>query len=335
MSVVEGGQAYVLDGLAAGSASSIHVRAIPADGAYATQTDFKTTVSNTALLWEGQIAAELGGTQARGGRFLVSGFNLFNSSGATPWLATETVADFAFGKLVSFAVSETAAGLAKLFPADTTRSQQSVVDAGGAKTCNISGSFCQAGSELACQKEVPNGGICNGDCEIITAVCLQEDAVLDALYPRLLAKTNGSKMIGVIYTSAAAPGPANRSFCPAPASISPVGPLKLVASGAVATLDPANGSTWLRLPMPPTKLKAGVYWIGALFESDVTCFSVTVPAGGNPPMGPGSADAYIDRSFASGPLARWAPTVGGGGFTVYATVKTDDSVPSESPPPAP
>jgi len=94
-----------------------------------------------------------------------------------------------------------------------------------------------------------------------------------------------------------------------------------MASGTVATLDPAVGATWFRLPMPQMKLKAGVYWIGALFESDVTCFSVTVPAGGHPPMGPGSADAYIDRSFASGPMAQWTPTAGGGGFTVYATTR--------------
>lgn len=326
MSVVEGGQAYVLDGLAADSASSVHIRAIPSGGVYATQLEYETTVSNTALVWEGQISTELGGSQGKGGRFLVSGLNLLNSSGLTPWLVTEPVADFAFDKLVSYAVSETAAGRTKLFPAGTARSQQSVVaDAGEAKTCNVSGSFCPAGSEAACQKPVPNGGICNGNCLISTAVCLQEDAVLDALYPRLLATTSGSRMIGVVYGAAATPGPrpANNTFCPpaTPGSILPVGPLKLVASGTVATLDPANGSTWLRLPMPQTKLKAGVYWIGALFESDITCFSTTVPAGGNTPMGPGSADAYIDRSFASGPLAEWTPTVGGGGFTVYATTR--------------
>jgi hypothetical protein len=319
MSVVEGGQAYVLDRLTAGSA--VHIRAIPSGGVYATQLEYETTVSNTALLWElGGRTAELGGSQGKGGRFLVSGLNLLNSSGITPWLVTEPVANFAFDQLVSYAVSETAAGRTKPFLADTARSQQSVVDTGEVKTCNISGSFCPVGSEGVCQKQVPNGGICNGDCEIITAVCLQEDAVLDALYPRLLAKTNGSKMIGVIY-SAAPSGPTNRSFCPPSGSISPVGPLKLVASGTVAALDPANGPTWLRLPMPQTKLKAGVYWIGALFESDITCFSVTVPAGGNPPVGPGSADAYVIRSFASGPLAQWTPANGGSGFTVYATTR--------------
>ena len=93
---------------------------------------------------------------------------------------------------MSYAVSETAAGRTKPFPADTARSQQSVADAGEAKTCNVSGSFCPAGSEEACQKQVPNGGICNGNFEIITAVCLQKDAVLDALYPRLLATKNGT-----------------------------------------------------------------------------------------------------------------------------------------------
>ena len=323
MSVVEGGQAYVLDGLAADSASAVHIRAIPSGGVYATQLEYETTVSNTALVWEGQITSELGGSQGKGGRFIVSGLNLLNSSGLTPWLVTEPVADFAFDKLVSYAVSEIASGRTKPFPADTARSQQrqSVVDERETKTCNISGSFCPAGSEVACQKPVPNGGICNGNCLITTAVCLQEDAVLDALYPRLLATKKRSRMIGVIYAPEPGAGPANHSFCPPPASISPVGTLKLVASGAVATLDPVNGSTWLRLPMPKTKLKAGVYWIGALFESDITCFSVTVPAGGHPPMGPGSADAYIDRSFASGPLAQWTPTAGGGGFTVYATTR--------------
>jgi hypothetical protein len=284
--------------------------------------EYETTISNTALLWEGEIATGLGGSQnGEGGRFLVSGLNLFNTSSTTPWLVTEPIADFAFSQLLSYAVTETVAGRTNHRPAEDARSQQSVVvDAPETKTCNVSGSFCRAGLEKACQKQIPtNAGICNGNCEIITAVCLQEDAVLDALYPRLLARTNGSKMIGVVYSATTADN--NHSFCPPPSSIAPVGLLQLVAAGAVVTLDPANGSTWLRLPMPPTKLKAGVYWIGALFESDITCFSIPVPASGNPPIGPGSADAYISRLFASGPLAQWTPAYGGGGFTVYATTR--------------
>ena len=102
MAVVEGGQAYVLDGLDAQYASStIHIRAIPAAGVYGAGFQFETTVANNVLLWEGQIAAvastaerrssfgEFGGNRGgnnsnsaqtingKGGRFLVSGLNLF------------------------------------------------------------------------------------------------------------------------------------------------------------------------------------------------------------------------------------------------------------------
>ena len=121
--------------------------------------------------------------------------------------------------------------------AGTTRGKRSFVGAAARDmtACNVSGSFCLAGSEQTCQKKVPNAGICNKDFEIITAVCLQHDSVLDAMYPRLLAKTKGSKVIGVIYDAALAAA-VNKSFCSA-APASTVGPPRLVAKGTVIILD--------------------------------------------------------------------------------------------------
>lgn len=49
--------------------------------------------------------------------------------------------------------------------------------------------------------------------------------------------------------------------------------------------------------MPQTKLKAGVYWIGALFDSDTTCFFAPPPAG---ETGPGRFWAFLRHS----PLSR-------------------------------
>ena len=319
MSVVEGGQAFVLDGLAAGSASSIHIRAIPADGVYATQLDFQTTVSNTALLWEGDLSAELGGTRAKGGRFLVSGLNLFDSAGTTPWLGIDSpVADFAFSKLVSYAVSETAAGRAALSPPHRV-----VVAAPIAKQgCNSTGSFCVASSAGTCQQA--NAGaaalpeVCNGNFEIMAAVCLPGPVELDALYPKLLAKTNGSRVIGVVYDVGLPSGP-NKSFCSANV-VAGHFPRRLVAKGPLTVLEATSEATWLRLPMPPTTLKAGSYWIGVLFEADTVCYSDAKAP--NPAVGPGSRDAFAYQPFASGPSEgpgmTWTRGASGA-FAIYAT----------------
>lgn len=122
-------------------------------------------------------------------------------------------------------------------------------------------------------------------------------------------------MVGVIYDTDE--GGANQSFCSAAVSADPG---RLVAKGTITTLE-ATDAMWQRLPMPPTQLKAGTYWIGALFEADVTCYSLTAPDGGAPSIGPGSKDAYAARTFASGPGTgsdlSW--THGQGGFAVYAT----------------
>ena len=185
----------------------------------------------------------------------------------------------------------------------------------------------QVGSEQPCQRKTVAANICNQGYEIVTAVCLQEDAVLDALYPRLLATTKGSRMIGVVY-DISHPGVVNESFCSASASHS-TDPRRLVAKSAITTLE-ATGATWMRVPMPPTPLKAGIYWIGLLLEADVTCYGETAADGGQPAVGPGSKDAYARQSFASGPVAgselSW--THGSGGFAVYATTTTNTSTTS-------
>ena len=195
MAVVEGGQAYVLDGLDAQYASStIHIRAIPAAGVYGAGFQFETTVANNVLLWEGQIAAvastaerrssfgEFGGNRGgnnsnsaqtingKGGRFLVSGLNLFNSAATTPWLNAEPVADFAFERLVSYAVSETAAGRTVAPPtkrgegqantrptplaAATTTATATATAPSSVTACNVTGSFCAV-----------------SDCPLFTRVC--------------------------------------------------------------------------------------------------------------------------------------------------------------------
>lgn len=195
MAVVEGGQAYVLDGLDAQYASStIHIRAIPAAGVYGTGFQFGTTVANNVLLWEGQIAAvastaergssfgefdgNRGGNNSnsaqtingKGGRFLVSGLNLFNSAATTPWLNAEPVSDFAFERLVSYAVSETAAGRTVASPtkrkegqantrpstlaAAPTTATTTATTPSSVTGCNVTGSFCAV-----------------SDCPLFTRVC--------------------------------------------------------------------------------------------------------------------------------------------------------------------
>eukprot|EP01050_Picozoa_sp_SAG11_P014752 SAG11_NODE_1848_length_4170_cov_1.679931_5_plen_518_part_01 len=270
MRVVNGGQAFTLDALAASSKSTVHIRAIPTDGAYG--VGFETTISNDALVWEGQIAGAQSeaGAQATDGRFLVSGLNLLDGA----QLSSEPVAEHAFDTLLSYAVSEVATAGEIPLP-----KQHSAA----AAPCNVTGSFCAAGSEQSCQLETASPNVCNKGYEIITSVCLQEDAVLDALYPRLHARTKGSRMVGVVYDTSH--DVANHSFCSAALSSDP---RQLVANGSIATLD-AMDPSWFRVPMPHTPLKAGIYWIGVLLEADVTCYAENPPAGaGIAPIGPGS-----------------------------------------------
>ena len=305
MNVVNGGQAFTLDALDPSSDSTVHIRALPTDGAYG--VGFETTISNDALVWEGKIAGAESEAGA-GGRFLVSGLNLIDGA----HLSSEPVAEFAFDALLTYVVDEAASARA----APPAERRQLHVNAADAKPCNVSGSFCPAGSETPCQLETVSPNVCNKGYEIITSVCLQEDAVLDALYPRLLARTSGSRMTGVVYDTSH--DVANQSFCSAQVSSDP---RRLVANGSIATLD-STEPAWFRVPMPQTPLKAGIYWIGVLLEADVTCYAETPPAGsGVAPVGPGSKDAYATRDFASGPglgpELTW--THGSGGFAVYAT----------------
>ena len=337
MALVEGGQAFVLNGLAAGSTSAVHVRAIPAAGAYVAGAagapiEYETLVSNNALLWEGQIAAKFGAlaatgstTQGKGGRFLVSGLNLFNNNATTPWLNAEPVADFAFNKLVTYAVLETAAGRTSALPTELAAAPRRPVasTASAVPGCNVTGSVCVAGSDGPCQTAndaahaVPT--VCNGDFEIMAAVCVQGQVELDALYPRLIARTKGSRVVGVIYDVASASG-ANTSFCSAHVGENPN---KLLAKGPITTLN-ATGSAWQRLPMPKVSLTAGVYWIGVLFEADTTCYNSGAWTPSPPAVGPGSADAYAYQPFAAGPGAgpgiSWTNGAGGG-FAIYATTQ--------------
>ena len=148
LAVLDGGMAFTLDGMAASAAASVHIRAMPADGAYGSG-GFETTISNDALVWEGKIATadlelasdDVGSAVSQGGRFLVSGLNLGQRA--------EPVVEFTIGRLVSYAVSETAAAAAasttlsaELFPRKLGKKLRTVANAGDAKPCNISGSFC-------------------------------------------------------------------------------------------------------------------------------------------------------------------------------------------------
>jgi hypothetical protein len=326
MNTINGGAAYTLDGLAAAVSGTVHVRAIPADGAYGAG-GFGTDIRNDALVWEGRLASIApSNASARantdGGRFLVSGLALFDGAK----LSAEPVAEFAFDRLLRYAVTEIKtqsrrAATAASYPAEHG-THSVATDAGDAKkACTVGGSFCTTGSEGPCQKQqVTTPGVCNKGYEIITAVCLQQDAVLDAIYPRLLAKTKGSRMIGVVYETGGDKPVANQSFCAAPVSTGH-DPQRLVASGNITTLE-ATEATWLRLPMPKTPLKAGIYWIGVLLEADVTCFDNT--NAGNPAVGPGSRDAYATRNFSLGPGTdgrEMSWTHGSGGFAIYATTR--------------
>ena len=182
------------------------------------------------------------------------------------------------------------------------------------------------GSDGPCQKATagdPGAATCNRDFEIVAPVCLQAPAVLDAIYPRLLAPENGTEVIGVIYSTD--PAGANKTFCsgvPNKANM----PTQLIAKGPVTTVSGSDPS-WVRLAMPQTPLKAGstplkagVYWIGVLFAADTTCYRSSAPGKA---IGPGATDAYAPRPFASGPgegtEMQWSN--GEGSFVVYATTR--------------
>ena len=244
----------------------------------------------------------------------MSGLNLFGNPGSAAW---EPAADFVFARLVQYAVSETAAGRTAARPTELKILRPAALPpAVRSPKCNTTGAFCAAGSEGPCQKA--NGAasptVCNGGFEIATAVCLQAPIVLDALWPRLTARAKGSKVVGVVYEMNS-PSNETRAFCARGTSSNLPG--RLVAKGPAVMLEATN-ATWQRLPMPRTSLKAGLFWIGAHFEADTTCFSDT--AAQSPYVGPGSADAFASRPFASGPgglETSWMR--GGGSFAIYAT----------------
>jgi len=310
---VDGGQAYVLDGVAVDAASTVHIRAIPTDGVYSSMAGYGTTVSNSALLWEGRIPSA--DAQPTRGRFLVSGLNLFSGAAldATP------VAEFTFGRIMSYAVSETTAGRAEQLVAAPLKDPRKPAQREGAPPCAVPGSFCVTGSDGPCQKATavdPSANVCNKNFEIVAPVCLQAPAALDAIYPRLLAPKNGTKAIGIIYSTE--PRGANNTFCSGVPNHSNM-PTQLVAKGPITTVSGSDPS-WVRLPMPQKQLEAGVYWIGALFATDTTCYGSSVPG---KIIGPGATDTYAQRSFASGPgegtEMQW--NHGEGNFVVYATTR--------------
>ena len=318
--LVNGGRAFTLDGLSAGVNSTVHIRAIPTDGAYG--VGYETSIHDNALLWEGVIMdptdtdksdhGELPFHSAEQGRFLVSGLNLLSGS----QLKGDPIGEHVFERLLSYAVSESANNRPNRSSGAPKSSRAPVAATAAAKpACNVSGSFCTVGSEETCQVETTSPNVCNTGYEIVSSVCLQEDAVLDAIYPRLLARTKGTRIIGVVYDTSQ--DVANQSFCSAASSSTP---RQLVANGSATTLD-TEDATWFRVPIQPTQLKAGVYWIGVLLDADVTCFGAVAPAGGRPApsIGPGSHDAYVTRSFDEGPAEgsglNWVH--GAGGFAVY------------------
>lgn len=171
MNLVDGGQAFTLDDLVH---STVHIRAIPVDGAYGGA--YTTTISNDAIVWEGRIPAATAIGGADEGRFLVSGFNLVDGSK----LSAEPAAEFVFDRLLSYVVSETAT-VRTVSAVEPMKFDTGTVPAAvnaKAKACNVSGSFCPAGSEKPCQGQTVSANVCNHDFEIITPVCLQEDATL-------------------------------------------------------------------------------------------------------------------------------------------------------------
>ena len=309
--VVNGSQVYTLDTLSADVGALVHVRAIPSDGMYA-GSGYETMVANSALVWEGRVPASThpgsgSGGSGGGGRFLVSGLNLFDG----PALRPDAVAEHVFGQLLAYAVAETAVATAG-------RAAPGALAHGG---CNISGSFCTVGSEQPCRQ--PSSGsqesLCNANFEIAVPACLQRGGTLDALHLQVLVRSAGTRIVGLVYDTAApaAPG-ANASFCAAAPNSTAPGPRRLVAKGTAVAVA-AAGKTWLRLPLPATPLAAGIYWIGILADADLSCYSGAPAA--LPAIGPGSLDSYAPRPFAEGPglgpELRW--TAGQGGLSLYAT----------------
>ena len=307
-SVVDGARGYTLDMVTAGSGSStVHVRAIPSDGSYGA-TGYESNISNSALLWEGRIPAARQQSTG-GGRFLVSGLNIFSADNTM--LRNEPAAEHVFGQLLSYAVSEIASSAIPDDPVPVSAPSTTV------SLCNVSGSFCPAGSETPCQTNTASSAVCGGNFEIVLPVCLQQDSIIDALHAKLQARSEGSRAVAAIYELDAAPG-ANSTFC---STSSPSAPLRrLVAQSNMTTLE-SGSAAWARLPLPRVPLKAGVYWIGLLFEHDTTCFAPGSPSGRLPPVGPAAADSYAARPWSSGPGSGpeldWV--AGSQGFAVYAS----------------
>ena len=106
----------------------------------------------------------------------------------------------------------------------------------------------------------------NQGYEIVTSACVKDDVLLDSLYVHIQAKTPGTKAVGVVYDTS--PPTTNKSFCSADVDVSK--PRRLVSNGTLTALESSN-AVWLRLPMPPTRLTTGVYWIGVMLDADATC----------------------------------------------------------------
>jgi hypothetical protein len=307
-SAVDNGTAYTLDNLDQGTARSIHVRAIPAFyGKSSAGAELATMVSNTALVWEGQIGPAT--------RFVVSGLNLFNVWDNSAKEA-EPVAEFLFSKLVSYAVSEATTGATTTTTGATTTTLDLKL---GSKP---NGSFCVTGAEQACQPSTAPVGVANANFEIVTPVHLAHDAVIDALHPRLATLDSGDALIvPVIYAMSMSPARHNTSvFCSreSPSHGSSWRPQRLVAKGPATKLPAGTNATWAKLPLTaPTTLTAGAYWIGFLSSADLTCFAEAAPA----PL-----DAYAVRLFASGPGLgpdlSWVR--GTSNAAIYASTKSDD-----------
>ena len=311
-SVLDQALAYTLDHMHVGVARLVHVRAIPAfygessvipsefESVFGTQVPEKTasdpalvtTVSNTALVWEGRIGSDA--------RFVVSGLNLFNDTRKVEQGLAGPVAEFVFSKLVSYAVSQAASASAS---SDAKMTGMGVADVLEADV-EPSRSFCVAGSELACQPKTVPAGVANGNFEIVMQVHLDRDSVVDALHPRLSTGATSALVVPVIYAATSSSPVANTSaFCSrakSPGHGTLWWPQRLVANGtatALGTVANATSGTWARLPFKaPVALKAGDYWIGFLSSADVNCFAIETPPGEPAPL-----DAYAVRVFASGP----------------------------------
>jgi hypothetical protein len=285
-----------------------------------------TTVSNSALLWEGKIGARA--------RFVVSGFNLNISSwvGSTAAQQADPAARFLFSKLVSYAVSGAAAAAATTSTTDATNA---LVPQPEKHETGSPPSFCTAGSEQACQRKTVPAGVANQNFEIAMQVDLDRDAVVDAIHPRLSARgvSDGAGgvalIVPVIYATTSSPSSANNTsaFC----SQAPTGhilpeswqPQRLVAKGPATKFTPptANATVWARLPLTaPTPLTAGTYWIGFLSSGDLNCFADETPPGGKA----APLDAYALRSFTSGPglgpELSWVR--GSSSIAIYASTKS-------------